>query len=169
MPPNKWTKTFPFTLLSIYALALLLPSLAEFSQAAAPWLLALHQNWFPQLTNPGIPAQKRAACTKFANSEIPARNFAKLPALKNYASHNGAGLNQADLERLTYDKDKQKVVPPGAFSDPATWKVIPPGEFRLQCARPVGLMWRDHWEWNNTWRDHWGWTSHGGHTPLNLL
>ena len=47
---------------------------------------------------------------------------------------------------LTYDKDKQKVVPPGAFSDPATWKVIPPGEFRLQCARPVGLMWRDHWE-----------------------
>ena len=47
---------------------------------------------------------------------------------------------------LSYDKDKQKVVPPGAFSDPATWKVIPPGEFRLQCARPVGLMWRDHWE-----------------------
>ena len=46
----------------------------------------------------------------------------------------------------SYDKDKQKVVPPGAFSDPATWKVIPPGEFRLQCARPVGLMWRDHWE-----------------------
>ena len=77
-------------LLSIYALALLLPSLAEFSQAAAPWLLALHQNWFPRLTNPGIPAQKQAACTKFANSEIPARNFAKLPALKNYASHNGA-------------------------------------------------------------------------------
>ena len=31
-PPS----TFPFTLLSIYALALLLPSLAEFSQAAAP-------------------------------------------------------------------------------------------------------------------------------------
>ena len=88
MPPNKWTKTFPFTLFSIYALALLLPSLAEFSQAAAPWLLALHQNWFPRLTNPGIPAQKRAACTKFANSEIPARNFAKLPALKNYAYHN---------------------------------------------------------------------------------
>ena len=53
---------------------------------------------------------------------------------------------ELDWKILSYDKDKQKVVPPGAFSDPATWKVIPPGEFRPQCARPVGLMWRDHWE-----------------------
>ena len=79
------------------------------------------------------------------------KSFLTLPSTSSFMiTAGGSSLpsvsGSLDRSTLTYDKDKQKVVPPGAFSDPATWKVIPPGEFRPQCARPVGLMWRDHWE-----------------------
>ena len=70
--PDKWTNFSLLLLLrsSVKALARLLPSLAGVFSRSNPSLLAIHQNWFPQLPNRGIPAQKRAACTicKFSNS-----------------------------------------------------------------------------------------------------